>query len=136
MRLADVVATAVPDKAAPAAALAIAYAERIDESGHTGLALAVALDQLRLAAELADKTYEDDANMRAFRKVGAALSAVTVIAELGPKLLATLDALVLTPKARAEVSKVLTPPTPASSPIAALRAEEDELASRRARRSG
>ena len=140
MRLADVVATAAKDVNAPAAALAIAYAERIDESGHVGVALAAALDQLRVAAQIADESGEadrvDDTNMRAWRKVSAALSAVTVASDLGPKLLAALDALLLTPKARASVGQQLAGATPAGSPLGALRAEEDELASRRARRTG
>ena len=141
MRLADVVATAAADRAAPAAALAIAYAERIDESGHVGLALAAALDQLRRAAELADEANPndraDDTNMKAFRKVAAALSAVTVASDLGPKLLAALDALLLTPKARASVSDGLPTAKPAGNPVDALRAEEDELSkARRARRTG
>lgn len=139
MRLADVVATAVADQRAPAAALAMTYAEQIDESGHVGLALAAALDQLRLAAQIADESSTadkiDDTNMRAFRKVAAALSAVTVTSDLGPKLLAALDALLLTPKARAGVGQQLAA-TPAGSPLGALRAEEDELAGRRARRTG
>ena len=124
MRLSDSVATAVADQRAPAAALALAYAERIDESGHAGLALGAALDQLRLAAQLADESNSadkiDDTNMRAFRKVAAALSAVTVTSDLGPKLLATLDALLLTPKAQASVGRQLAAATPAS-PLAGLR---------------
>lgn len=141
MRLADVVATAVADERAPAAALAIAYAERIDESSHVTNALADALDRLRLAAQLADESGSadkiDDTNMKAFRKVAAALSAVTVASDLGPKLLAALDALLLTPKARAGVGDALPgPAASAAGGLAGLRAEEDELASRRARRTG
>lgn len=141
MRLADAVDRAVPDRTAPAAVLAVAYAERIDESGHTGLALAAALAQLRTAAQIADESNTedraDDKNMKAFHKVAAALSAVTVASELGPKLLAALDALLLTPKARAAVSDALPAAPVASSPVAALRAREDELAARRrAHRAG
>jgi hypothetical protein len=140
MRLTDSVATAVTDARAPAAALALAYAERIDESSHIGLALAAALAQLRFAAQLADESGTadkiDDTNVRAYRKVAAALSAVTVASDLGPKLLAALDALLLTPKARAAAGQALTTVTPAGSPLGALRAEEDELAGRRARRAG
>lgn len=141
MRLADVVTTAVADKRAPAAALAIAYAERIDESSHVALGLAAALDQLRLAAQIADESGSadkiDDTNMRAFRKVSAALSAVTVASDLGPKLLAALDALLLTPKARAGVGDAL-PGSAASAAggLAGLRAEEDELTRRRRARVG
>lgn len=140
MRLADSVASAVADPRAPAAALALVYAERIDESAHVALGLAAALDQLRLAAQLADEANTndraDDANMKAFRKVAAALSAVTVAGDLGPKLLAALDALLLTPKARAAVSDSLPTAKP-GNPVDALRAEEDELSkARRARRTG
>lgn len=137
MRLADIVAMSISDRQAPAAALAITYAERIDECGHVGLALSAALDQLRLAAQLADEAdcAADDANVRAYRKVAAALSAVTVTSELGPKLLAALDALLLTPKAKAAVGQAL-PAASTASPLGALRAEEDELTRRRRARAG
>lgn len=126
MRLADVVATSVADTRAPAAALALAYADQIDAATHVSLGLAAALDQLRLAAQLADEAAEagDDANMRAFRKVAAALSAVTVASDLGPKLLATLDALLLTPKARAAAGQALNETAP-TSPLARLRDRHD-----------
>jgi hypothetical protein len=139
MRLTDVVATSVADTHAPAAALALVYAEQIDEATHVALGLAAALDQLRIAAQLADESSTadriDDTNMRAYRKVAAALSAVTVASDLGPKLLAALDALLLTPKARAAAGQALGDAVP-TSPLGALRAEEDELAGRRARRAG
>jgi hypothetical protein len=140
MRLTDVVATAVADQRAPAAALALAYAEQIDEATHVGLGLADALDRLRLAAQLADESSDadrpDDTNMRAYRKVAAVVSAVTVASDLGPKLLAALDALLLTPKARAAAGQAVGSAVPAVSPLGALRAEEDEIAARRARRAG
>lgn len=126
MRLADVVATAVADRTAPAAALALAYAEQIDESTHVSLGLAAALDQLRLAAQLADEAADPptDESTRAYRKVAAALSAVTVASDLGPKLLTALDALLLTPKARAAAGQAVGDATPAS-PLAKLRARHD-----------
>lgn len=128
MRLADVVAMSVTDQRAPAAALAITYAERIDECGHVGLTLDAALAQLRLAAQIADEASTtdrtDEANMQAFRKVAAALSAVTVASDLGPKLLAALDALLLTPKARAATGRALAETTPAST-LQRLRARHD-----------
>jgi hypothetical protein len=140
VRLTDVVATSVADRRAPAAALALVYAEQIDESTHVSLGLGAALDQLRLAAQLADESSTadkiDDTNMRAYRKVAAALSAVTVTGDLGPKLLAALDALLLTPKARAAAGQALASATPAAGPLGALRAEEDELGKRRALRTG
>jgi hypothetical protein len=143
MRLADVVATATGDQRAPAAALALTYAERIDESAHVSLGLIGALETLRNAAAIADETVvndngkADDTNMKAFHKVAAALAAVTVASDLGPKLLAALDALLLTPKARAAVDGAIPTAPPTASALNALRAEEDELARRRAtRRTG
>lgn len=122
MRLTDVVATSVADQRAPAAALALVYAEQIDESSHVTTALADALDRLRFAAQLADAADEEggDTNVRAFRKVAAALSAVTVASDLGPKLLAALDALLLTPKARAAAGQAVAATAP-TSPLGRLR---------------
>ena len=129
MRLADAVAKAAKDCTAPAAALALVYAERIDESGHASLALSAALDQLRLAAQLADESSTadkiDDANMKAFRKVAAALSAVTVASDLGPKLLAALAELLLTPRALAGVSKQIAAPAAPADPLKQLRDRYD-----------
>lgn len=129
-RLEKAVAAAADGLVEPAAELALVYAERIDESTHVPLGLADALDRLRLAAQLADESSTDeraaDVNSKAFRKVAAALSAVTVAGDLGPKLLAALDALMLTPRARAKVKAVTTNARPAS-PL-------DELRSRRAAR--
>ncbi len=128
MRLADVVASSVADQRAPAAALAVMYAEQIDESTHANFGLAAALDLLRFAAELADAGGDtdkiDDTYTKAFRKVAAALSAVTVASDLGPKLLAALDSLLLTPKARAAAGQAVSDATPAS-PLQRLRARHD-----------
>lgn len=128
MRLTDVVATSVADTHAPAAALALTYAEAIDEATYVPLGLADALDKLRAAAEIADEAGSadkpDDSHMRAYRKVAAAVSAVSVASDLGPRLLATLDALLLTPKARAAAGAAVAGATPAS-PLAALRARHD-----------
>jgi hypothetical protein len=132
VRLTEAVATAVADgKSAPAAVLALTYAERIDEATHTTLGLAKALQVVRTTVDAAGSDEARDA----LDKVCAAVSAVTVASDLGPKLLAALDALLLTPKARAAVGQAVTDTAPAS-PLAALRAEEDELASRRARHTG
>lgn len=128
MRLADVVATSVADVRTPAAALALAYAEQIDEATHVSLGLAAALDQLQLAAQLADESAVDgkatDENMRAFRKVAAMLSTVTVTSDLGPKLLTTLDALLLTPKARAAAGQAVAE-NAATSALKLLRDRHD-----------
>lgn len=142
MRLADVVSRAVSDRAEPAAALAEVYAERIDESGHVGVALTNALAELRRAALLADESCTDgradQSASKAYDKVAAALSAVTVAAELGPKLLAALDALLLTPKARAAAGEAVKGAAGAkpANPMDALRAREDEVARQRAKRTG
>lgn len=88
-------------------ALAVEYAETIDR-----------------AAELAEKAAEipydpDTAQMVA--RLKQRVDAHVVMADLGPKLLAALDALGATPKARAATGK----PAPPSGPsrLAALRAE-------------
>lgn len=139
MRLSDSVATAVADSRAPTAALALVYAERIDEATHAPLGLAAALDTLRDAAQLADEQNMTDGinatHMHAWRKVAAAVSAVTVAGDLGPKLLAALDALLLTPKAQAAIRDKLPTAHP-TSPIEALRNEEDEFTRRRRERAG
>jgi hypothetical protein len=134
VRLSDVVATAVADAKAPAAALALVYAERIDESNHVTTALAKALRFVEAAVATAvesDPLAYAGAH-DAFDKVAAALSAVTVASDLGPKLLAALDALLLTPKARAAVSKAT------GSEEVTGRGEDDltKLRRRRAARAG
>lgn len=138
MRLTDVVATAVTDERAPAAALALVYAESIDEATHVPLGLADALDKLRRAAEIANESADDgkssDEHVKAYRKVAAAVSAVSVASDLGPKLLAALDSLLLTPKARAAAGQAVASTTPAS-PVQQLRAEEDEVARKRRERA-
>lgn len=140
MRLADVVSKAVSDRHEPAAALAEVYAARIDESGHVGVALANALDALHKAAVIADMSADSPAqagHLKAWHKVADALSAVTVAAELGPKLLAALDALLLTPKARAAAGDAVKGAgKAAANPMDALRAREDEVAKQRAKRAG
>lgn len=123
----------------PPAVLALVYAQRIDEATHLPLALQRALQAVRdgLAGD-----GDTAAALTALDKLTAALSAVTVAAELGPKLLAALDALLLTPKARATLEgrvPILPPAAPstpdkAANPLHALRAERDELQARRDRR--
>lgn len=137
MRLTDVVATAVADKRAPAAVLALAYAEQIDEATHTSLGLAKALRTVEAAVATAvdaDLALHAGA-LDAYHKVAAAVSAVTVASDLGPKLLAALDALLLTPKARAAAGQAVAAAAP-TSPLGALRAEEDEFTRRRRERTG
>lgn len=126
MRLTDVVAAAVTDQRAPAAALALVYAEQIDQATHVTSALAAALDTLRAAADLADEATElgDDAHAKAYRKVAAALGAVTVAGDLGPKLLGALDAMLLTPRARANAGQAVANAA-AASPLSTLRSRHD-----------
>lgn len=115
------------DPAAPAAVLALTYAASIDEATHAPLGLAVALERLAVAVSIADEQAQDglgDTYGQSFRKVAAALSAVSVASDLGPKLLTALDALLLTPKARAAVGAAL--PTPKSAdPLQKLRERYD-----------
>lgn len=126
MRLADVVATAVADPHAPAAALALAYAESIDEATHVPLGLAAALRYVEAAVATAAKAdpIAYAGAQAAFDKVAAALSAVAVTSDLGPKLLATLDALLLTPKALGATDRALSAVAPAD-PLAKLRERHD-----------
>lgn len=127
MRLADVVATAVADQQRnPAAALALAYAEQIDQATHVTLPVAKSLRTIEAAiATAVDADPELNAGAQdAYDKVAAALSAVTVASDLGPKLLAALDALLLTPKARAAAGAAVAGATPAS-PLQSLRDRHD-----------
>jgi hypothetical protein len=128
VRLTEAVTTAVGDAGStPAAVLALTYAESIDEATHAPLGLAVALERLAVAASIADEQDQDglgDTYGQSFRKVAAALSAVSVASDLGPKLLAALDALLITPKARAAVGAAVAAPT-AGSPLDRLRERHD-----------
>lgn len=119
MNLTEAVTTAVTDAGGvdqPAAVLALAYAARIDEATHISLPMAKALHEVRNACHVS----QVDGAVDALAKVTAELSAVTVLADLGPKLLAALDALTLTPKAYAAIRDKLgnQPPT---SPLDKLR---------------
>ena len=70
----------------------------------------------------------DDPNAEGLREIiVVALSAHTVASDLGPKLLAALEALVLSPRARAAAKKAVSDARPAGSPL-------DQIAERRARR--
>lgn len=126
--------TALTDqtRGTPAAALALLYAARLDEATHVPLAMQRALQTMRAACEACD---DRGAALDALAKVAAALSSVTVAAELGPKLLATLDALLLTPKARTALQRKLGDELEPANPLDALRGEQDELKARRDRRS-
>lgn len=135
MRLAESVDAALPGSTEPAAVLALAYADAIDEASHVPLALAEALDLLRTAAAITDAGEEDggDRASRAFRQVEAAVATVTVLDKLGPKLLAALDALLVTPKAKAAITGRLESAGQPDSPLDELRNRHD---SRRLRAAG
>ncbi|GIH07491.1 hypothetical protein Rhe02_55580 [Rhizocola hellebori] len=115
----------------PAAELALVYAARIDEATHVRLPLDRAMQNLRRACVAHP---EMDKMLGALDKVNAALSAVSVAGELGPKLLASLDALLLTPKARSALKdKLPGGDAQPANPLGALRQEQDELKARRER---
>lgn len=115
MRIAKAVTKALPNSTEPAAVLALNYADAIDQAAHVPLALAGALETLRRAAALADTDAGGDDAARAFDKIAAALATATILDKLGPKLLAALDALLITPKAKAAIAGGIDasrPPSP------------------------
>lgn len=77
---------------AGAVRLAERYAAQIDEAA-------------TIAAELADISVDDENDARQLHALSKRVEAQAVLAELGPKLLTTLESLGATPKARAVVSK-------------------------------
>lgn len=99
-------------------ALAVSYARLIDDA---------APDKKYAAALrwLARVPIEDPAQEQLREIIMVALSAHTVASDLGPKLLAALEALILSPRARAAAKKAVLDAKPAASPL-------DELAARRA----
>lgn len=107
--------------AAGAVALALTYAALIDDAAPAAkYAKAIAwLSRLRL-------DDEDDAAAGHVDTIRVALAAHSVASDLGPKLLAALDALLLTPRARDAAKKAVTDAKPAS-PL-------DQLAAARARK--
>lgn len=113
---------AQPGEPADAAteALAVHYASLIDNAA-AGKKYAAALSWLRRAEQLTDEEQHADT-------IRAALAAHSVASDLGPKLLATLDALKLTPRAR-----ITKEGGPGARPIASAL---DQLAGRRAARRG
>jgi hypothetical protein len=98
--------------------LAATYARRIDAGQDLEYRTARLLDRVAdLDAELADEVD----------RLRVATSMANTTATFGPKLLAALDALALTPRARAAITKGVTGDKPAADPI-------DELRARRAAR--
>lgn len=112
-------AVALVDQDAGTEALALHYAELIDDAAPAAK-YAAALEWLAGV----DVAPEDAKHVRA---ITTALARHSVASDLGPKLLATLDALGLTPKARSAVSKGVSDDKPAANPL-------DELANARARK--
>jgi hypothetical protein len=102
------------------AELARTYATLIDQAAPAAK-YTKALDWLTRAA--ADD--EDDDAGRHIDTIRVALAAHSVASDLGPKLLAALEALLLSPRARGVAMKGGTDGKPAASPL-------DELAARRA----
>lgn len=96
---------------AAAVALARRYAALIDRAEH-------------LAEELAGLRAEDDDQAKQLAALKARVDAQTVASDLGPKLLAALTALKLTPSARAAIAAGEVKPgdRPAANPVARLRA--------------
>ena len=108
------------DKAA--AALALKYAELSDEAAPAGKYEAALT---WLAGQGADDRDAD----KHIRTISQALAAHSVASDLGPKLLAVLDALQMTPRARAVPVKGGGDARPGGNPL-------DDLAERRARQGG
>ena len=82
-----------------AVALARQYADLIDQAATPNGPVAEALDLLHAAALMAD-AGEGDRYVKAHRRIAALVSATTVASDLGPKLMAALTALGMTPAAR------------------------------------
>lgn len=109
-----------PDRDAAVSTLALAYAGLIDDAApHAKYAKAIAW--LALVADPEDPRAGEHVHT-----ITAALSAHSVASDLGPKLLAALDALLLTPRARDAAKKAVTDAKPAN-PL-------DQLAAARARK--
>lgn len=101
-------------------ALALRYAALIDNAAPAAKYAAA----LRWLA----RVPVDDPAAEGLREIiVVALSAHTVASDLGPKLLAALDALILSPRARAAAKKAVSDAKPTGSPL-------DQLAERRAGR--
>jgi hypothetical protein len=102
-------------------AVAMEYARLIDEAvpaGKYGQAL----------TWLAQQDFEDKDADKHIRTISLALAQHSVASDFGPKLLATLEALLMSPRARAAAKKAVTDDKPIANPI-------DQLASRRAGKS-
>lgn len=112
---------------AGAVALLRAYADLIDDAGVPGK-YAEALEWLVAVSELSSDRMAD----KHVRAITLALSQQTATSDLGPKMLAAMEALQLTPRARAAKAPG-TDRNGAKSPVASLK---DEVADKRRRRAG
>ena len=106
------------DRDGAALALALTYAGLIDNAAPAG----------KYAAALRWLRTSDDVPSTHQRTIVAALSAHSVASDLGPKLLAALESLQLTPRARAAAQNASTGDQPSVNPI-------DQLADRRRNRA-
>jgi hypothetical protein len=111
----------IPNRDRATAALALTYANLIDQAAPAA--------KYTKALTWLGRLHYDDEDEDAARHVDTiriALAEHSVASDLGPKLLAALDALLLTARARAAAKKAVTPDDKPASPI-------DELAAARAR---
>lgn len=122
MSVRDAIEAALATEPRPGADLAAVelarqYATLLDEPAPTApLAKAISIVGMYIPDD-------DDAAIEAWRKISIALAAHSVASDLGPKLLASLESLLLTPRARAAAKLELS--------AAAAPSRLDELANRR-----
>lgn len=107
-----------------AIALAKRYAKLIDDAEPTS----VYAEHLRRLAPAIDP--DNDEAAKAFTKIADALAQHSVASDLGPKLLAALDALGLSPAARSKQSGGGVPRVGGSKPADALAALREQRAQR------
>lgn len=96
-----------------AGALAVTYAKAIDEANVVAASLTKVL---REVAELDQDTYDR------LLPLAVRIERTHVLATLGPKLLATMDALLITPKARSALQKGVKDAGKRRNPLNELRA--------------
>lgn len=100
------------------AELSLTYARLLDDAGQLHAAAINALEEW---------DREDPIGRAHIQKLADALAARQAVNDLGPKLLAALESLLLGPRARAAAKKAVTDAKPAANPL-------DQLAAARARR--
>lgn len=108
----------------PAVEETLAHVEiQPEDAGLARLALGYArtIDQAQAIAAQAAKIPFDEDTAEEVRRLAARVAAHTTMSELGPKLLAALDALGATPKARAAAGKPAQPGQGGPSKLAQLR---------------